>query len=118
MESLKSVTMVAGQDLSAHQYRFVTMASDGQIDFTGAGLAADGVLQDKPAAAGRACQVGIDGITRIVAGAAIAKGALVESDSAGRAVTRSSGVPLGRLQEVSALAAGDIVPLLLNQAPV
>ncbi len=72
----KCVTLEAGSDLSASQYCFVSLASDGQFDATGDGAEADGVLQDDPSAAGRQGLVMVGtGITKIKAGAGIAVGA-------------------------------------------
>ena len=52
-EILTNITLEAGQDLSTKQYKFMTLASDGQIDPTAAaGGKAIGVLQNKPNAAG------------------------------------------------------------------
>lgn len=90
-EALTSITLEAGQDLSAKQYFFVSMSSDGQIDPTGDGAAAIGVLQNDPSAAGRAAEVGIAGRTMVKAGGTIAAGAQVASDAAGEAVTAASG---------------------------
>lgn len=106
-------TMEAGQDLSSHQYKFVTIASDGQIDPTGAGLAADGVLQDDPAAAGRAGLVMTLGTTKVVAGAAVTRGAKVTSDSTGRAVTATTGNFICGRAITTAGAAGELMEVEL-----
>lgn len=82
--------MVAAGDLSSDQYKFVTIGATGAALNAVNGARVDGVLQNKPAALGRAAAVQIDGITKIVAGAAIAAGADVMSDATGRAVTSAS----------------------------
>lgn len=111
---LTTLTVEAGQDLSGKQFYFGTIAADGQVDPTGAGLAADGVIQSKPDAAGKAlafaCQPGQ--VSKVVAGAAVARGALLEADSSGRAITQSSGKILGKAL-AAAGAAGEIIPALL-----
>lgn len=111
---LENITMVAGADLSALQYRFVTMASDGQIDPTGTGLGADGVLQNDPAAAGRAATVAISGVSKVEAGGAITKGANVSSDSTGRAITATSGHRVLGVAQETVTTAGQILPVLLK----
>ena len=45
-DNLQTISGEAGADLSAKQYFFVTIASDGQVDPTGNGLSADAVLQN------------------------------------------------------------------------
>lgn len=83
----KVVTFEAGDDLSGSQFCFVTVASDGQVDPTGDGADADGVLQNNPAAAGRAATVMVGvGKTKIKAGGSFSRGAMLASDSTGRAV--------------------------------
>lgn len=85
------VTLEAGADLSAKQFFFVSMSSDGQVDPTGDGAAAIGVLLNDPAAAGRAAEVCIGGLTRVSAGGSITAGDEVASDAAGEAVAAATG---------------------------
>lgn len=110
---LDCITLEAGQDLSAKQFFFVTVASDGQVDPTGDGGVAVGVLQNDPAAAGRAATIGINGVTKVSVGASITAGAAVASDSAGEATPAVSGDQILGI----ALAAGDdgdIIPMLFQ----
>ena len=112
-ESQVSVTLEAGQDLSAKQFFFVSVASDGQVDPTGDGAIAIGVLQNDPAAAGRAAEVAIGGLTRVEAGGTVAAGANVASDAAGNAVTAASGdVILGTA--VTGGADGEIITIVFQ----
>lgn len=106
--NLDNRTFQAGQDLSSNQYYFVTLASDGQIDPTGNGAQATGILQNDPAAAGRAATVAVGGRSKVVAGTGgITVGATVASDANGAAVAAASGdVILGICRE--AAAAGEI----------
>ena len=85
------VTHEAGVDLSAKQYFFVSMSADGQVDPTGDGVIAYGVLQNNPAAAGRAAEIAISGDVQVSAGGTVAAGAPVASDAAGECVTAASG---------------------------
>lgn len=97
------ISLEAGQDLSAKQFFFVSVASDGQIDPTGNGASAVGVLQNDPNAAGKAASVAIGGVTKVSVGATVTAGAALASDAAGEAVPAATGdVILG-----TALAAGD-----------
>lgn len=113
-------TFRAGQDLSAKQYRFVSMATDGQIDPTGDGLMAVGILQNAPATVDGAASVAILGPSRVIAGAAFEEGVLLGSDSAGAAVTATSGEYILAIAKEPALAADDIVivQLILGGAKV
>lgn len=105
-----SVTYEAGADLSAKQFYFVAMAADGQIDAAGDGAAAIGVLQNDPAAAGRAAEVAIGGDVRVTAGGTVAAGAAVASDANGAAVTAATGdVILGTA--VTGGAAGAVITI-------
>lgn len=113
-ESLKSISMIAGQDLSGSQYKFVDLASDGQVDPVGtAGAKAVGVLQDKPSAAGKVATVGIEGVTKIELAATLDAGAEVMSNTAGEAVAiTATNRSHGTLLEGG--VDGDIVPMLLH----
>lgn len=91
-ESVVSITIEAGGDLSAGQYKFVTLASDGQVDLTAsAGGAALGVLQNAPAAAGEPAQVAIAGRVKVTAGGTITAGDKVQSDASGDALLAATG---------------------------
>ena len=115
---IRPVSMTAGQDFTNLQYRFVSIAADGQIDPTGYGLEAEGVIQDNPSAAGRVASVmSIEGnITKCVAGGIVRPGKDVMSDAAGRCIEATAG---GRVQGVNmqetASAIGDIVAIMLKK---
>ncbi len=89
-ENMTTISLEAGQDLSAKQFYFVSVAADGQIDPTGAGVIAVGVLQDAPAAAGRAALVAVAGKTKVVCGGTVTRGGPVMSNASGQAVTATS----------------------------
>lgn len=116
--SLRNLTLPAARDLSGAQYSFLAIQSDGTVDtVSAAGGAANGVLQNKPGAAGRATTVGYQGITKMVAGGAIADGAPVMSDANGHAVTFDAGTGHKQLgTAVMAAASGDIFSVLLQLA--
>ena len=112
-QALQTVTLEAGQDLSAKQYHFMTIASDGQVDPTGDGLIGHGVLQNDPAAAGRPATVAIAGISKVQIGGACTAGSYVAADSSGRAVNVVSGdFALGVALETNSTA-NAIIPVLL-----
>ena len=91
-------SLPASGDLSTKQYYFADINSDGQVAVAGAGSTAIGVIQNAPAAAGRACDVQCGSITPIVCGGSITAGGYVKSDASGLAVAASSGdKALGRI---------------------
>lgn len=92
-ENIRSITLEAGGDLSAGQFRFVEVASDGQVDIVAsAGGDAIGVLQNNPAAAGRAATVAYEGVVKVVVGTGgLTAGQKVQSDAAGAAILAASG---------------------------
>jgi hypothetical protein len=75
-----------------------------------------GVLQNKPQGVGHAATVAIYGVSNVEAGAAVAAGAQVMSDSVGRGITYVAGT--GVLSQGIALraasAAGQLIPVLLR----
>ncbi len=112
-ESLRCVTLEAGQDLSASQFCFVSVAGDGQVDPTGAGALTDGVLQNDPNATGTAATVAIGGISRVVCGGVVNRGALIASDASGRAVAATTGAEIAG-RALTAGTAGALIPVLLK----
>ena len=112
-DNMLCVSLEAGQDLSAKQFYFVSVAADGQIDPTGAGAIAQGVLQDAPAAAGRAALVAVAGKVKVVCGAAVTKGGPVASTSSGTATNATTGnIILGTALETG--ASGRIIEILFQ----
>ena len=122
-------TLQAGSDLSAKQFYFVVLNGSTQLAVAGANVSVLGVLQDKPAAAGRGGQVRYLGITKVLAGGTITVNDKVASDSAGKAVKAtaasvSAGTPeplAGSYTVGIALAsasAGDYVSVLLTHAGI
>lgn len=113
-EQVVSITIEAGADLSSDQYKFVQVASDGQVDVVaGAGLDATGVLQNAPDAAGLGAQVAIAGRVKVIAGGTVASGALVQSTAAGLALTAATGdFVLGQCLQGGAI--NEVIEVLLN----
>jgi hypothetical protein len=127
----EKTTKEAGADLSTKQYYGVKLNSTGQaILCTAAGENVYGVLQDKPAAAGRPCEVAVGGTCRAIAGGVIQPGATVKVHSDGKfrdaseAITDASGASptaalvgsyvIGIHDGKAATADGDIFPLLIR----
>jgi len=117
-QGLRSIGVPAGSDLTSGgtvnpQFLFITVNASGQIAFTGAGAVADGVLQDKPNAVGAEGEVGILGITKLVAGAAVNAGDPLMANASGQAITATAGNFVRARALQAAAGAGVIIPALL-----
>lgn len=85
MQSRDTRTFIAGEDLSAAQFKFVTLEADGQVDLADAdGERAVGVLLNQPTA-GKAATVAMTGKVLVVAASAITAGDEIAVDAAGEA---------------------------------
>jgi hypothetical protein len=114
-QQLRSISALASANLSASQFCFVVIDSNGNIALPAAGGDADGILQDNPNALGVAGTIGILGVSKVVVGSGgVAAGALVATDASGNAVTATTGNKiLGRALQAG--AQGDIIPVLIQQ---
>lgn len=103
-------------DLSADQYKIVKLAA-GVVALAGAAEAGIGVLQNKPkdgGTGGRSASVMLLGTSRVVAGAAVAQGAPVTADAAGKAVTATTGQAATGIALEAAGGANAIIEILLT----
>ena len=108
-------TQRAAEDLSEARYRFVTQNTTGGIErLETAGGKALGVLQS-PTESGEAAEVMLTGVTKMVAGAAIATTGEVTTDTQGRAVLASTaGHSINGIALETASAAGEVIAVLLG----
>lgn len=90
-ESLTSISVQASADLSGSQYRAMVINADGRLAAASTGGSMDGLLQDKPNAAGLAGAIAIDGVSKAVVGAAVTAGDDLAVGSAGKLVTATTG---------------------------
>jgi len=112
--NLQSVPgLTASADLSAHQFKFMTIGATGAALNTTSGGAVDGVLQDKPGALGEACEVAYAGVSKVEAGAAVSAGALVMSDAAGLAIAHTTTNHAVGRAITAAGASGELISVLL-----
>lgn len=103
---LYDVTMLADGDLSDAQHYFMMLhASDEDyIDLAdAAAVTLFGVLQDKPEASGRACNVRRIGRSKLVLGGTVTYGQKLTSDANGAGVAATTGQRYGAI----ALEGGD-----------
>lgn len=111
-ESLKSISLNADSSLAVYtgvpgtagsaepnygkQYTFVKVTGAHQVGLSTANTDnVVGVMQNKPQVEGQAATIGIFGVSNLIAGAAVAAGDKISSDSTGRAVTTpGTGTPV------------------------
>lgn len=86
------VGVVAGDDLSADQHKFVKVHTNGKILLADSDVLAVGVLMNKPSASGQAASVAImPSIVKLLVGETIVAGDKVMSDTGGLAATATTG---------------------------
>lgn len=86
-EAVRQVTRIAGSAVTI--YRFITLASDGEVDHVAAaGAMPDGVAMEGASAQGKSLAMALpDGATvKVEAGGTFAKGDYVESNGSGQAI--------------------------------
>lgn len=112
------ITLVAGADLSAQQYRAVKVNTSGLAVLANAtDLNQIGILQDKPAA-GQAGSVRTEGVTKARAGTGpINAGDRVTSDANGSLIVATTGRQVMGVALTGA-ATGDIFTVLLSERGV
>lgn len=117
--TLRSIPgLEASADLSTKQFYLIDIGATGAAVNTTAGGIVDGVLQNKPNAAGQEANVAFSGVSKVVAGAAITRGARVASDANGKVVAAVSTDHVCGTALEAATADGDIISVLLDTVGV
>ena len=120
MQSRDNRTFIAGEDLSAAQFKFVTLEADGQVDLAdSAGENAIGVCL-AGAAAGAAVTVCVSGSVMVEAGGSINAGAQIQCGADATALTAAAGDVVmgyareaaedGQIIEMELIQGGNVVP--------
>ena len=115
------IPYAAAADLSTKQYMAVKDNGSGAV----VAIAADtdvpiGILQNKPAAAGKSCTIARGGVSKALLGGTVAKGAHVGPSATGTIVARVIGTDTTKYVIGVAGAAGvsgDIIPVMLAPVP-
>jgi len=90
-EQVQSISILAADDLSAKQFTFMVVDTNGEIDQVGsAGGDADGVLLNKPDAQYEVAELAYGGRVKVAAGDTVTPGMLVQSDGSGAAIEAGS----------------------------
>lgn len=92
-ESTTVISLPASTDLSTNQYRFVIVDTNGEAALSVADQNAVGILQNKPAAQGRAAEILIAGVSKLECGAGTAcrAGYNIGVDATGRGIEKTAG---------------------------
>ena len=111
----KCITMLAAADLSSYQFHFVKISADNTVNIcSGATDVPCGVLQNKPDGAGKAAEVLVYGVSKVMAGtgAALSAGDLIGTDSNGEAEAKTPG------SDVTNYVVGQVVEGTTNASEV
>ena len=87
-------TLLAGDDLSAQQYRFVSITDGDAVGLAAAAGQPLGVLNNAPAEGG-VCEIVTSGVAKVESQGIIGEGAHVEVGAAAGVVTIASGFSVG-----------------------
>jgi hypothetical protein len=120
-EALTCISRSAAADLSAHQFKFVQQTTTG-VNLANATSDVLGVLQDKPAALGRACSVAIAGVSKLWCNSTggIAAGDVIASSSVGLGVlaaasTASATFGIGEAMEALSSGVTAIISVAIDK---
>lgn len=109
------VTLTAGADLSASQYKFVKFSAGKVIECSGTTDIPIGVLQNNPSATGRAAVVLALGISKVQSDVNLAQGDIISTSADGQAaVAVSTAYPVGRVLFDTSGAAADLTTAYIN----
>ena len=113
------VTLVAGADLSAAQYKFVKLNSSGQaVAIAAATDLPIGVLQNAPTS-GQEAEVLIAGGTKLVLGGTVAAAGVVSPNASGAGVAITTGTDTTKHavgQAITGGASGEIITAVISCA--
>lgn len=113
-KDLFDLSVTAGSDLSSNQYYLVKRSGGNLALCSTAGERPLGVLQDDPAASGRAGTVRIAGLTKVMLGGSVSQDDLLTVDTAGKAVAAGAtgGYVWGVANEAG--SSGEIVSAIIG----
>lgn len=114
LEQYHTVSILAGEDLSAAQFRFVKLSS-GAVVKAGAGDPVFGVLLNKPAS-GEVASVQIAGIAPVAVDAAVTVDDKVMSSSDGQAATKTGTNNSAGVALATATTAGEVIAVKLESS--
>lgn len=114
---VQSISLPAAADLSAAQFKLVTVNASGQAALANTTALVVGVLQNKPTAAGQAATVAFAGVSKVLAAGNITAGARVTADANGNAIAATTAGDAVLGVALAGAASGDLFPVLINPYP-
>ncbi len=114
---VEAISLPAAADLSAAQFKIITVNSSGQAALANATALTVGVLQNKPTAAGQPATVAYAGVSKVLAGGNITAGARVTADANGAGITATTAGDAVLGVALASAVAGDVVAVLINPYP-
>lgn len=108
-----TISLPTATDLSSHLYCAVTVDGNGNAVLPAADGVAIGVLQNNPKS-GQTAAVRVEGVSMMVASAAVTAGQLVTVDANGEAVPAATGNYVIGIALDSVAAAGEQISVLLK----
>lgn len=108
-------TLLAAADLRSSQFRAVVVNSSGRAALAGAAARDVGILQNTPNI-GEAGTIMWDGVSKVVAAAAIAAGALVATNASGQALTATTTQPSFGVARTAAGGANEVIAVQLQSS--
>lgn len=105
---------LAGADLTTRQYCFVSVDAANTVVLPASGAPALGVLQNAPAV-GYPATIAKSGVSKVVAGAAVAVNDPVTTDATGRAIPAVAGNRRLGVARQAASAAGVVIAVALDK---
>lgn len=99
----------AAVDLTGKLNLLMVMDSAGNINIAGSGVKVFGSLYEE-AKATYPATVQFAGVAKVISGAAVAAGARVQSDAAGKAITLAAGIHVG-IALAASTGSGQVIPV-------
>ncbi len=107
-----SWTAPAAADLTGKLNLFMALAGDGTVNVCGSGIKPFGTLYEE-AKITQPATIQFMGVAKVISGAAVACGAGVQSDAAGKAITLAAGQRAGMALAAST-GANQVIPVALG----
>lgn len=110
---LFSDSLIAGEDLRTHQYKFVKISAARTVALCGSGERPYGILQNKPNT-DEAAEVMVLGVSNLIASGVVAYGSTCGSDSAGKATAVTNDRAFyGAIAREAGAVDGDIISVFI-----
>ncbi len=111
----QDITVTSGADMTGKRFHAVKMQTNGTVALaSSAGEVCVGALQNSPSASGKIARVRINGVSKVVVGAAVEEGAELSANTSARYVTASAGDYVHAVALEPSSADGDIIRAMVT----